>query len=502
MTVTTAYTEASLHPRARKFRNVLLLLGMFLILIVNREFGVADNGDFTRYVESFIAKPVELQNNWPNVTDKKIWHYRFFDQPLSYWDAGKNTDSSDAPWFTSAQIFWQGGLVLNNVFFYQKVVNIRYTGMLFFLIQALALAALISVVDLNKRSAALAALLAFLAFTDAQISAFYNSFYAESVPFIGVFVAFAFFLSRMFMDETSARKAKINRYIGLASFLLLCLSVLAKRQYLYFVFPAALVAFYLWVYSRDLSHKKKAIFFAAILIMLTSLMAGITLWSRKGNASEADMTRITAYDSLYYGLLPHSGNPTQLLAELELPADSTRFIGQRAWNEPTRAFINNTPAITPGAFLKAIYLDPRAFLLSTLTNARLVGDFNVGLGMVQGATRKRPHATISSLSHLATQISGLPFLLGALCLATWMILFHPNLPSGRTAPQRALALLLLSVVIADILMSTFDGQQDARKHELAASMACVLIYLQAISMLPAWIKETRARKQLPAVQES
>lgn len=473
-----AVTERTLP--AGVLRMLTLVVGLFLILIVNREFGVADNGDFLRYTASFASKPVELDVNWP-ANDTADWHYRFFKQPLNYWTA--NEAAAGNTWFTSAALFWSAGNVLGDALFNESVVNTRYSGLPFFLIQAFLFVALVQCIRVRTLPIAVVAAAAFLPLTDARLSAYFNSYYAESVPILALLATFSFFLARAFLDRETPHTRRLASGLGIIAAVMLCLAVVAKRQYLYFALPALVAIYYVAFVPWNAARTIKMAAFAATFVGLVGSVAALTYANRVNNPAEANAARITSYHAMYFGMLPHSQDKARMLSKLELPADSIRLIGKSVWGAESLKLVEDTPNINMRTFAKAIWLDPIAFVKSMLTNAKEIGNFDIPLGMVYGANQASPPSSVTLTTGLFTRMSGLALLFVGTVLASAMMLFKFGLPAGRHEANRLLALILLVVLSADVMISTFDGQQEARKHVLVGSLACALIFLQAIASL-------------------
>jgi hypothetical protein len=460
------------------FRIGLLCVGLFLLLIVDREFGVADNGDFTRYVQSYLVKPAGQDVNWPAREATKAWHDRFVIQPLMYWDTGSHPESPT--WSTSANVFWRSGRALNAMFFSNDTLSIRYIGLCFFLLQAIALAIALWTIKGRTAHVVTALLVIFLALTNAKIAAFYNSFYAESVPLLAMLCMLAYFFTRMLPDTDSQLSQRLSSLLGLATLAMLYLAIFSKRQYVYFAVPATLMTYHLLFSRRPHRTAVKTARLVACGLVITGATAMLTYTSRVGNESEVALSRVTSYHALYYGLLPQSHKQDKLLFKLGLPSSSSALIGKSAWDDSTLQFIRDTPQITVKAYLKAIYIDPQAFVKSLFFNIQQIGNFDIELGMVPGAEMRQPRSLISMFTKVPTKLAGQGLFIAAILLAAAMTLFRCGLDATQFAANRLFALMLLAILCCDAVISTFDGQQEARKHLLIGSLAATLIIWQAL----------------------
>ena len=466
-----------------------ILFAAFLILIVNREFGAADNGDFSRYMDRYASKPIDAtQLKPPAFSDE--WKARFFEQPIVYWSP--EIENARAPWFTSASLFWTAGDKLGDIFFSSDVFNMRYVGLPFFLMQFFGLFYLLRRLSPLSAGAALMLLGAFGIMTDARITAFYNSFYAESVPILALFLFFAFFAVEVYRRQSESSRSAGKGLFVCATLIMLLAAIFAKRQYLYFVGPALVFVFYYVHEEFRTTWKFKLILIGGFAIALLAAIAAITSTQRVGSPEEVSASRFTSYHALYFGLLPHSKHPVQLLEKLGLPADSATLIGKSAWNAASMKLVADQPEINVKTFLRAIALDPKAFAGSILQNAGEVGNFAIPLGMTPGMRPGFPPALISGLSTGFTGIAGVGLFGGAILVALALIAFPVGVAAKNRFPSRILALMLVLIVVSDVVISTFDGQQEARKHVLVASIAVVLIVIHGLASIAGMVRRDQS----------
>lgn len=480
--------------QGRGFQVAALMLAAFLVLIVNREFGVADNGDFGRYMGEFASIPVGSTEEKPAVYSRE-WQYRYFQQPVFYWNSPGSTFSE--PWFTSAILFWRAGEVLGKYLFSADVVNLRYIGLPLFLLHFLALALLVRRVPPSAAGPSLLLLGAFLIMTDARTTAFYNSFYAESVSFAALFLVFAFLASHVWSGHAVPWRGWKESVICSAVLAILVAAMFAKRQYLYFIGPALVLVYYYAKAGVRLSGVKCAVVVGVGAVALACVAGALTTAKRIDNPEELLASRFTSFHALYYGLLPHSKKQSQVLEALGLPATSIALIGKSAWHPDTGKFVAEHPEITIKTFLKAIVLDPRAFLGSLWQNAKEVGNFDTALGMIHGDKAKYPPLLVSAFAAGSTKVAGAGIFVLSILLAGILAVFPAGAsPEGRFA-SRILCVTLLVIIVADVAISTFDGRQEARKHVMVASLAAALMLVHAASSWAAhWAHRRRQRLEI------
>lgn len=451
----------------KKALPVLTIAVLLVIFLVNREFSVADNGDFTRYMTKYVFKPVDVTTNWPP-SGSEEWHKRFHSQPADYWNA---CDTPGSSWFTSAHLFWRISYHLNRTLYSKNVFNITYAGLLFFLLHALAAWYALKTPVQGTASSIFFFFATALFFTNAHLSAFYNSFYADSVPILAIFVLTAFFLRSVFSGQKNDRPPyHVYLFGGLVLFLLVC-SIFSKRQYLYFCAPALIFfGYFISLFAKKVAPAIKYALFGCACIVLVFFAVSSVM--QRGNSSEPSAVRTTTYHALYYGLLPNSSAPDEIIKALGLPEDSIDLVGKFAWRDDVQNFLETEGNILSlNYFLKAITLDPLAFAKSILYNAQGVGLFIFHLGMVGGEKGGNPPELLTFLSSTSTRVASTPFAV-IICLCALLLTIYPIgvAPEKRTA-ARVFSFILLSIILSDVVISTFDGRQEFAKHVIIASAA-------------------------------
>ena len=480
------------HYNAKTFWNffftLVFLYCAFQLLFVNREFGVADNGDFTRYMK-YLEKPYSFTTNWPTETTE--FQKRFFNQPQIYWELSPKEKLNR--WPTSAHLFWDFGKELNRIFFNSKIFSVHYWGIIFYLIQFLILYFLYKSFQCHYEplTAFFLATPVFLILIDTQITAYYHSLYAESIIFsaLTVFFGWSIWEIHVHSKETQNRTFWPHLLLGFAVFLFLIMAAFAKRQYLYLFFPAAVFwGGYLFFLQTGITIKIKSILFSlGIIVFLITAFFRISF-------NGPDMNKIakayTVSHGLYYGILMHAKDPENLLAELHLPTKTKICIGYPSGcGEPDKIkilfdkVIYGDSKLDLSMFIKAILIDPVAWIKLYFFNAKELGNFQCPLGMIPCGNREYSPTVTRPLTTLPGKINGCVFLAGAVLIAILLLLFRFHLPSKALFANRSLVLILLFITLMDIALSTFDGHQENRKHILLASYCTLLIYVQFLVLL-------------------
>lgn len=471
--------DTGIKPRLERMGvNILLVAGLLVLLLVNREFGLADNGDYSRYIMPFASKPAALAENWPEAGTPEHQR-RFFQEPIFYWSAAESSDNR--AWFTSTQIFWRFGNFLGRTFYSSDVVNLRFSSLPFFLLHAVLFAFVL--LSLRGTPGSLApAFLVFLLFVDTRITSFYNSYYAESLPLIAILALFTVIVSASLSttgDRGCTRSQNLFRVAGFLTFALLIAAALSKRQYLYFVLPALVLCWHLLAGNTSISRKQRSLLFALISATALGVIALTTLKGRVDNPDEAGAARITSFHALYFGVLPHANDRADALRTLGLPAESAHLIGHHAWSPEAYEFIHQTPEVNLRTFLRAIFIDPRSMLRSVAHNARQIGNLNLDMnGTVPGMFSGAPPPITRSMSAVFASIGGFATLLVAFAALTYSV--YVSMRHGSDRSWALLGALLFCITCLDVGISIFDGQADARKHVAVASVCCYALVVLAV----------------------
>lgn len=451
-------------------------IGLFLILIVNREFGVADNGDFSRYIKPFASKPLNFKENWAPI-GSDAFTKRFFHEPIFYWSPPVHNFSD--PWFSSASSFWAAGKLINDIFFSQNVLNIKYIGLPFFVLHSFALCYLLARIELTCISGVVIYVGMFFIFTDARISAFYNSFYAESLPILALFFMSAYFSEITFSNSYTKSGSSIRIFFGFTALALCISAIFTKRQYLYFLCPSLLLGFFLIKKELKMAPSLKNYARFVFCSLVVSVMFFSIYTNQLANPDEMRAIRTTSYNSIYFGLLVHANDPVEIIKQLDLPQESISLIGTNAFTKNSSEFIDEHDSISLPMLLRAISLEPIAFLKSILSNLNEVGNFNIPLGMVYGYPDKYPPKQITVASLISTHIAMTipPLIFYGFIFFVVLIVYFPPLALHKSDNNVIMVymFILFFVFFADTAVSAFDGGQEARKHVLIASISGLLI---------------------------
>ncbi|MCS7312993.1 MAG: hypothetical protein NZ742_08800, partial [Acidobacteria bacterium] len=86
-----------------------LIIYLIILLYVQIDIGIADNGDFYHYMRWFVSKPAGFETNWPPPRTPD-WKRRFFLYYLPYWETSPPPPQLPS-FFSSAPLLWWPGVI-------------------------------------------------------------------------------------------------------------------------------------------------------------------------------------------------------------------------------------------------------------------------------------------------------------------------------------------------------------------------------------------------------
>lgn len=465
----------------------------FVLLFVNREFSVADNGDFTRYM-TFIEKTADASVNWPDPGTAEH-HQRFFSRPHIYWDYSFHRYSDN--WKSSMVYLWEICGFLNRYLFSEKIVNIKSLGLPLFLLQFLAMFLLFRYFRDEKNSYLQgASVLAFIVLCDSIFVAFFNSLYPQGCSFTTVSIFFASCLTMAYSEQVNRKLAVF--FFGLC-LILMIFTAAAKQQYLYFLPLALLFSCMMYLPLKKAFAVKFKIF---AIVYILGLVAFVLLFGERFFSTEFklehnvwDKEEISTYKFhahfLYEGVLPRVSDQQTALKRLGLPEESIRFVGKNA-NEPgfhetliwskkiTAKVVAKTFCFYPSACASLLWQNIRSF--GKVPAYALIPETNFG----------RAPLLTRLASSFSNACSG--YILFFFDLFIGLLLFYVKFgDSIRTVYfNRILAVFLLLVMIFDLLASMGDGDLDTAKHILCGSYAGLLLMVQFVFSVAWYLSARRA----------
>jgi len=292
---------------------VWVVVGMYL----QRDIGLADNGDFTSAIKLFTSGPVGFEPNWPPAGTED-WNQRFFHFWIPRWKLdwplGRPTSSAVA--------LWLPGVALNHLLYSREVLYFPIVSLfpkVLLLASFVLLFRWIDASNLARRAVLCIALGAPMALmlTTTDYIAYLNSFYRETASLVFLFLTLASFL---FLNQRP--QSTLRFLVCLAAVLLLAT---AKPSSVYWPLVACPLLFYL----RD-ERNGRADYSALLkglgigLALMLALLLSVLIYASR-------QSKVYSYHSLFYGALTWSDHPSTHLAELGMK-DGLECIGQSAYS--------------------------------------------------------------------------------------------------------------------------------------------------------------------------
>lgn len=468
----------------------------FILLFVNREFSVADNGDFTRYM-TFIEKTANASVNWP-ASGTVEHHQRFFSRPHIYWDYSLHHYSDN--WKSSMVYVWEICGFLNRYLFSEKIVNIRSLGLPLFLLQFLAMF-LLFLYFKNEKNIYLqgASILAFIVFCDSVFVAFFNSLYPQGCAFATISILFTCCLSMAYSERMDRNMAAFCFGLCLISMIF---TAAAKQQYVYFLLLVLCFSCSMFLPLKKFFGLKSRSFF---LVCVLGFGAFAIFFGERFFPTEFklehniwDKEEISTYKFhahfLYEGVLPRVSKPQDALKRLGLPKESVHFIGKSAYDPGFHESLIWNKKVTTMMVLKTFCFYPSAVASLLLQNIRSFGKIS-GYALVPETDCGQSPLLTRLASSFSNACSG--YVLLSFDLFIGLLLIFVNFGgSMRTVYfNRILASCLLSVIIFDLLSSMGDGDLDTAKHILSASYAGLMLMVQFVFFI-VWYFSSKPHRHL------
>jgi hypothetical protein len=465
-------------------------------MYVSGDFGLADNGDFTRNNRWITSGPMGFAVNWPekNTPD---WDRRFFRYWLPDWQLHwKRTRPR-----TSAIVFWLPGALLNCLFYSRQVLSLPVLS----IPARAAVCAFVLLVLVWARSAPrpeqrfgltlIMGLPIALLLTTRDCAAYLNTFYQETASLL---FALAFIASLVYLRR--APRSHVRWVICGLSLTLLCT---AKASCFHW---AALGTGFVLALRTGSKVKLRAVLTAGV--WAAALAAASLKFTDPGNGST------TSYNSLFTGILPFSACPQRHLDRLGL-SDALCCIGHSAFTPVGTAFLQRHPRDEhhQGA-LNVILHEPAVLARAVFYVATQMGDLS--LDYLGHYAPTDPRSTSERLVPAAegvrvwvpsrdsflnvwswAQFHAFPrgwLLLGSLFLLGTLAI------SGlrRAGLEGEASLVVLVAVVACVMEMTVaivgDGRQELIKHLFLANVLFSIALIATIARLGLRIPGPGGRK--------
>ncbi|WP_260509767.1 glycan biosynthesis hexose transferase WsfD [Paenibacillus typhae] len=451
-----------------------VLLITVIALFTAPYIGMADNGDFFRNIYSnglYFSQP-DYDSQYFGYFVKQFGIYQYYNEN------GATLDSSQS-------LFISLAIGLNKLLFSSTVFDIRFQAAIYTLLYAAAVYLLVEAITcrMSRRQGMLCALLAIFVFGDTGYTAYFNSFYSESIVLIMMLYVFAAWLLLY--------RKRYNDYFLLALFAVsgLLLTTSKQQNAPVGIILAVLGIMLLWV-------RKDRVFRVMTVISLVLLFAaGIGTYL---NISK-EFVNINQYHAMTRGVLKDSANPETSLKSFGIN-EQYAILKNNIYYEQYGTVDVNSPILEQDFYskygfvsiLKYYLTNPDQFgsILDVAAQSAFsikpeaMGNYEQSAGK---AFRAQSHffALYSLLKGiLAPKTFGFILLWMALVTGLYMPSFIKALKARDSRGMQRMALIVASMAVglSGILVSIIGaGDADISKHEFLFTLSFDLVSVLGLS---------------------
>lgn len=459
-----------------KIIKVLFILVLIIGFYFQHNLGLADNGDFTRIMTWFTSGPIGIEPNWPSPNTQE-WQRRFFNYWLPYW---KLDFPGKAEMKSSSLLLWLPGVLLN---YYLVSPHILYLHSLslfpkFLLVLYLLLVFYwIDTSELNNRVKMplyiTVCIPLILMFVNTDYVAYFNSFYCETASIIFLFT---FLVSLIFLKR---QKTLIGLFAAVVSLLMLST---AKASTFYWPLIAVPFIFSIWGFTRKLVPY---LYLGLLVLIATALCFISALITRP-----PEYIRINNYyNSLFYGVLTFSHDPSTRLAELKL-SKGIQFIDYSAYTSEGREGIKQYGnRMSPLNTLRVISKEPAIMIkITKYIWENMQVTFVKYLGKLPQDHPKisiHNYSLLNLWSHLKIKLFPRGDVLGLILLLYTMISIYAIIRTTGISQELGILGLITTIgTIIDMYIAVLgDGKWEIVKHLFLSNVLFDLSSIAAINII-------------------
>jgi len=280
----------------------MLILWFIFAMYSQYNIGLADNGDFERSMGWISPGPIGIEPNIP-AAGTEAYSRRFLNNWIPCWEMKWNLSPSTCPG-SSAILLWAPGALLNYFLYSPKVLYLPFLslfpkilllGILLLLFRWIGLQARHRVFFLLGLGVPVTLLL-----TSSDSLVYFNSFYQETASFVFLFL----FLASILILKRRPSFVSLAFTLAILFFL-----TTSKASNIYWPFIAMPFIFSAWPLGRKISPAAKLAVCLVFIMTMTYVSQHITA---RGSI------RNLPYQSLFFGVLTFSDNPSEHLHRLGL----------------------------------------------------------------------------------------------------------------------------------------------------------------------------------------
>lgn len=477
---------------------LIILTGVLALgLIACLDIGLADNGDFTRAMTVFTSKPIGFEINWPDpINQRELWERRFFKYYIPYWKLDfPEPLSIERPFKSSAYILWYPGVLINQIFYSDSVLNVGVMSLPSRLILLSCFAILLHRL-LNSTSTRIRKWIIILAFGIpvalmllSPYVYYLNSFYYEAAGLVFLLI---FLCLSIFVSSKPWSFAKTVLVLIPAAFLVGA----SKAQWFYW---PALSMLAIMVMQRR--RKEKLPLRRWLLIAMVTFVASLlSFWfTQPADYAIANNT----YHRFFLGVLSLSARPERHVADLGVP-NAIECVGVNVYTEKGQECKREVEGVLGWIeFCRILYKEPLLLfrmLEAAAEHMHVIKVDYLGIFAENDPRTLTPMSTGFNIFEIWTKIK-LLFPRGWFCLA-WLFICGSIcwITSGRD--DEAGDLGIIGIVTAagalfDILMIFVgEGLHEIEKHLFLANVTfdiatIATLNIGLLSLNNVWARLTR-----------
>ncbi|WP_047171277.1 hypothetical protein [Paenibacillus sp. FSL R7-0273] len=451
-----------------------VLLITVIALFTAPYIGMADNGDFFRSIYSnglYFSQP-DYDSQYFGYFVKHFGIYQYFNEN------GATLDSSQS-------MFIKLAIGLNKLLFSSTVFDIRFQAAIYTLLYVAAVYLLVEAITcrMTRKQGMLCAVLAIFVFGDTGYTAYFNSFYSESIVLIMMLYVFAAWLLLF--------RKRYNDYFLLALFLIsgLLLTTSKQQNAPVGIILAVLGIMLLWV-RRDRIFRGLTLF-SLMLLMASGLFTYLNI--------SKEFVNINQYHAMTRGVLKDSANPETSLKSFGID-EQYAILKNNIYYEQYGTVDVNSPILEKDFYSKYGFVSILKYYLahpdqfSSILDVAAQSAFSIkpaAMGNYEQSAGKEFRAQ-SHFFALYSLLKGImaPKTFGFILL--WMVLviglYMPSFIQAlkardfRGMQRMTLIIASMAVGLSGIMVSIIGaGDADISKHEFLFTLAFDLVSVLALS---------------------
>lgn len=464
----------------------------FIALFTAPYVGMADNGDFFRNIYS--------NGLYFNQPDYDSQYFGYF---VKQYGIFQYFNENGATIFSSQSLFIKLAIALNKLFFSSEVFDIRFQAAIYMTLYVIAIYLLMEAITwrMPRKYAFIIAGIAIFIFGDTGYTAYFNSFYGESVAMIMLIFMFASWLL--------IYRKRYNDYAMLAVFVISTLILTTSKQQNapVGIIMAVLGASLLWI-RRDSIFRMLSMVSLALM-----LFAGVFTYL---NISD-EFVNINQFHAMTRGVLKESPDPEAALKSLGMD-EQYAILKNNIYYEKYTTVDVNLPLLEENFYSRygfvsilKYYLTHPAQLKSILNVAAqsafsikpaAMGNYEQSVGKEFGAQSHFFTGYSLMKQTLAPRTFGFIVLWTALVVGLYMPSFLAAIKSRNFRGMQRMVLIVATIGIglSGIFVSIIGaGDADISKHEFLFTLSFDLVTFMTLASV---IGRRASKSHKPAIQGS